>query len=66
MKFSTLQYLSVRLAAVPEAIEAIGLLATFGHETGVHHQGLFMRRGNHRGDGGLIEGDTVNVPGLPT
>src|SRR6266567_325077 len=43
------------MAPVPEAIEAIGVLATFGHETGIDDQGLIMLRRDDLGDGGLVE-----------
>ena len=33
------------MAAVPEAIEAIGVLATFGHQAGIDDQALLMFRG---------------------
>ena len=54
------------VAAVPKAIKAIGVLATFGHKTGVHDQGLSMPRRDGFGDGGLVvERDPVNVSGVP-
>ena len=53
------------VATVPEAIETIGVLATFGHKTGVHDQGLSMLRRDGFGDGGLGERDPVKVSGVP-
>jgi hypothetical protein len=53
------------MAAVPEAVEAIGLLPTFGYETGVNDQGLFMLRRNHLSDRRLVERDKVKVSGVP-
>src|SRR6187549_2265743 len=38
------------MAPLPEAVETIGLLPTFGDETGINDQGLFMRRRKHRSD----------------
>jgi hypothetical protein len=32
------------MAPVPKTIEAIGVLATFGHKTGIYDQGLLMLR----------------------
>src|SRR5919202_1181314 len=54
------------MAAVPEAVEAIGLLPIFGDETGINDQGLFMRRRKHRSDRRLVERDKVKVSGVPT
>src|SRR6266702_5479807 len=54
------------MTAVPEAVKAIGLLPTFGYETGIDHQGLFMLRRNHRSDRRLVERDKVKVSGVPT
>ena len=54
------------VAAVPKAINAIGMLATFGHKTGVHDQGLSMLRRDGFGDGGLVERDPVKVSGVPS
>ena len=51
------------VAAVPQAIKAIGVLATFGHKTGVHDQGLSMLRRDGFGDGGLVERDPVQPAG---
>src|SRR5262249_47473925 len=53
------------VATVPEAIEAIGVLATFGHATGIHDHGLIMLGGDDFGDGGLVErgpGKASTVP----
>src|SRR5919108_5864034 len=47
------------MAAVPETVESIGLLAAFGHETSVHDQGLCMLRRNYRSECGLVERDKV-------
>src|SRR4051794_38957239 len=52
-EFETL--FAAAMAAVPEAVEAIGLLTTFGHETGINHQGLFMLRRYHLSDRRLVE-----------
>jgi hypothetical protein len=54
------------MTAVPEAVQAIGLPPTFGNETGINHQRLFMVRRDHLDDGRLIERDKVNVSGVPT
>jgi hypothetical protein len=43
------------MAPVPKAIKAIGVLATFGHETGVHDQSLIMLRRDDLGDSGFVE-----------
>src|SRR5688500_7227101 len=43
------------VAAVPEAIQAIGVLTAFGHETGIHDHGLLMLSGYNLGDGALVE-----------
>jgi hypothetical protein len=53
------------VATVPEAIEAIGVLATFGHETGIHDQGLIMLGGDDFGDGGLVERGPVKASTVP-
>src|SRR5262245_1676179 len=53
------------VAPVPEAIEAIGVPATFGHETGIHDQGLIMLGGNDFGDGGLVERGPVKSSTVP-
>jgi hypothetical protein len=34
------------MAAVPEATQAIGVLATFGHKAGIDDQALLMFRGD--------------------
>ena len=54
------------MTAVPESVEAIGLLATFGDKTGMDHQRLFLFRGNYSGDCRLIERDKVKLSGVPT
>src|SRR4029453_6122065 len=54
------------MAAIPEAVEAIGLLATFGHETGINYQGLFMLRRYYLSDRRFVERDKVKVSGVPT
>ena len=51
---------------VPDAVEARGLLPTFGDNTGIDDQGLCMCRGDHVEDRRLVEGDKVNVSGVPT
>src|SRR4051812_17284528 len=43
------------MATVPEAIKTIGVLATFGHETGIDDQGLIMLSRDDPGDGGLVK-----------
>jgi len=42
------------------------MFTTFRHETGIHHQGLFMGYGDHLSDRGLVEGDKITVFGVPT
>ncbi len=54
------------MPTVPAAVEAIGLLPTFGDNTGIDDQGLCMCRGDHVEDRRLVEGDKVNVSGVPT
>src|SRR5205085_4341295 len=54
------------MTAVPEAVEAIGLLTTFGYKTGIDHQCLFMFRRDHLDDRRLVEEDKVKVPSVPT
>jgi hypothetical protein len=54
------------MPAVPEAVKARGLLPTFGNDTGINHQSLFMVRRDHLDDGRLIERDKVKVSGVPT
>ena len=49
------------MAAVPKAIETIGVLATFGHEAGIDHQGLLMLRRDDGRDGALVERDPIDV-----
>ena len=51
---------------VPDAVEARGLLPTFGDNTGIDDQGLCMCRGDHVEDRRLVEGDKVNFSGVPT
>src|SRR5262245_10341889 len=53
------------VATVPKAIEAIGVLATFGDKTGIHDQGLIMLRGDDFGDGAFVERDPVQVAAVP-
>jgi hypothetical protein len=53
-------------AAVPAAIQAVGLLATFGDETGVDHSRLFMCRGKPLGNRRFVERDNSTVSGVPT
>ncbi len=53
------------VAAVPEAIEAIGVLTTFGHKTGIQDQSLIMLRRDNLSDGGLIERDPIKVSAVP-
>jgi hypothetical protein len=54
------------MAAVSEAIQAIRLFATFGHTTGIDHQGLLMGHGDHLRDRGLVGGDKIKASGVPT
>jgi hypothetical protein len=54
------------MAAMPAAVEARGLLATFGHETGINHQGLCMLRRYPLRDRRLVERDKGKVSGVPT
>src|SRR5437660_11486684 len=54
------------MTAVPEAVQAIGLLPTFGDKTGIDHEGLCRLRRNHRSDRHLVERDKVKVSGVPT
>src|SRR5918912_2251688 len=53
------------MATVPEAIEAIGVLATFGHETGIDDQGLLILSRDDLGDGSLVESDPLQVGVVP-
>ena len=53
------------MTAVPEAVKAIGLLATFGDKTGIDPQGLLMCRRDDAEDRRLVEGDKVKVSGVP-
>src|SRR5262245_2382644 len=53
------------MAPVPEAIEAVGVLATFGHEPGIQDQGLLMLGGDDCGDGGRVERDPVKASTVP-
>jgi hypothetical protein len=53
------------LAAVPEAIEARGLFATFGDETGIHSQSLFMVGRDYGGNGRLVEADKIHLGRIP-
>jgi len=47
------------------AVIAIGLLSTFGNETGIDHQSLFMVRRHDMDDRRLVERAKVKVCGLP-
>jgi hypothetical protein len=53
------------LAAVPEALEARGLLATFGDEPGSHPQCLFMVGRDYGGQGRLGEADKIHLGRIP-
>src|ERR687896_1188347 len=53
------------VAAVPKATQAIGVLATFGHEAGVRDQGLLMLRGDDIGDRAFVERDPVKGAAVP-
>src|SRR5688572_27729356 len=53
------------MAAVPETIEAIGVLATFGDEAGIDDQSLLMFGGHHLGDGGLVERHPIKGGVIP-
>src|SRR5262245_57576810 len=59
-------FVRAAMTAVPAAVKAIGLLATFGYKTGLDSQGLRMFRRDHPGDRRLVEGDKVKVSGVPT
>jgi hypothetical protein len=50
----------------PEAVQARGLLATFGDKTGIDHQGLLMGRRDHADDRRLVERDKGKVSRVPT
>jgi hypothetical protein len=54
------------MPAVPEAVQARGLLATLRNKTGIDHQGLLMGRRDYSDDRRLVEGDQVKVSGVPT
>lgn len=53
------------MTAVPEAVKALGLFATFGDKTGIDHQGLLMCRRDDAKDRRRVEGDKVKVSGVP-
>ena len=58
-------FFTAPLAAIPEALETIGVGAAFGDKTGVDDQGLLMLRRNDLGNGCLVEGDKVKVSVVP-
>ena len=58
-------FFTAPLAAVPEALKAIGVGATFGDEGGVDDQGLLMVGRDDLGNGRLVEGDKVKGPVVP-
>ena len=43
------------MTAIPKAVQAIGLLPTFGYKTGIEHQSLLMGRRDHLDDRRLVE-----------
>jgi hypothetical protein len=53
------------MAPVPEAIQAIGLLSTFGDKASIDDQGLLMFKRDHLGDGSLIERHPVKGGVIP-
>jgi hypothetical protein len=53
------------VAAVPEAIEARGVLTTCGPNTGLQDQSLSRRRRDALSDGGLLERDPSKVAAVP-
>ena len=57
--------LCTALRAVPEALEAIGVVATFGDEAGIDDQGLFMFGGDRLAQGRLVECDEVKASFVP-
>jgi len=50
---------------MPEAVAALGLLPTFGDQTGIADPGLCMVRRDHVADRRLVEGDKGKVSGVP-
>jgi hypothetical protein len=54
------------MAAVPKAIETIGVLTAFGQDARVHDHGLLMLSGDDLGDGGLVERDPVKGAAVPS
>ena len=52
------------MAAVPETIESIGVLAAFRHKAGINEQGLLMLRRHDLGDGALVERHPVKLGGI--
>ena len=54
------------VVAVPEALKAIGVGATFGDKAGVDDQGLLMLGLNYLGNDCFVEGDKVEASVVPT
>jgi len=53
------------LRTIPAHVEAIGVLTAFGHETRIKGEDVLVALGSNLDDGGVVEGDTINVTRTP-